>query len=270
MINEYPNGIAHLLGSQKIMHLSIDDTISLFSDLTANSGLYASIFDQATLAFFKHLHDVYGAVISCYVFNTDGKFTLSDTPGIFRKEFMKNKDWLKFGFHSLNHENYAATTADKAKRDYDTVISQLIRITGSCECIDRIVRLHNFAGNRESLLAMKNTSCGILGLLCADDTRKSYFLDEATSLFIYNRNRYDDPSSQLMFFPTNLRMESVADLDARLSELGKTPWENESRDLILFTHESQLNSATKSKLEKCCQFAIENGYAFAFPMTARI
>lgn len=263
---ENPTAHATSHGTPNIMHISIDDTIKLFSDLTANAGVFTSLFDHEMLACFRKLHNSYGAVFSCYVFSTDGSFSLCRTTDQFKSEFTENKGWLKFGFHARSTDNYAATTALEAKSDYDTVINQLIRITGSQACIDRVVRLHNFAGNLESMLAMKNTSCGILGLLCADDPRNSYYLNAAASQFVYMNNRYHDASAQLTFFPTSLRMESVSDLDARLMDLEKTYQAKKTHDLIIFSHESQLNVETKTKLEKCCRHACEHGYTFAFPM----
>ena len=50
------------------IHFSIDDSNSIFEDLTKNEDKYKTVFDQPYLKFVKGLHDKYGAVFSFYLF----------------------------------------------------------------------------------------------------------------------------------------------------------------------------------------------------------
>ena len=69
---------------QKI-HCSVDDTLWIFKDLTEHKE-YVSIFENPILNKIKVLQDVGLGYI---------KFT---------KEFEKNADWLKFGFHGYGFD----------------------------------------------------------------------------------------------------------------------------------------------------------------------
>ena len=91
---------------QKI-HCSVDDTLWIFKDLTEHKE-YVSIFENPILNKIKELHLKFGAVFTCYCFfNAWYNFTLADATDRFTKEFEKNADWLKFGFHRLHHGDAA-------------------------------------------------------------------------------------------------------------------------------------------------------------------
>ena len=256
-----------IINKNKFIHVSLDDFISAFEDISKNENKYSSIFDNNTFSYLKMLNDKYGAVISCYTYyeSDDKKFNLSQCTDKFAKEFEENSDWLKFGFHTYNgSKNYEKTTSEEAKSDYDKVLSELLRITGSRKCIDTVVRLQNFAGNEDSIQAMINAENGIEGVLGADDKRRSYYLDDEKNSYLYTYDYYED--NNLEFFRTDLRMELIDDIDKSLAELNTN--ELEKKDiLIIFTHEWQLpNEEIKEKLEKCCEFAKNNGYKFDYPM----
>ncbi len=230
--------------------------------------IHSSIFDNPTFSYFRELHNKYGIVVSCYCYyyddNTD--FKLSDCTTKFQKEFQENSDWLKFGFHSKNGKsNYENTTSDVAKTDYNNVIKALYNITGDYGCIDRIVRLQNFAGNIDSVKAMRDSEHGIIGLLGPDDVRKSYYLSERESKTLYENDTLNDTANNIRFFNTDLRMESVPNIEKKLYSIRNKEYENKSKILVIFTHEWQLGKKSiKYNLEKCCKFAIDQGYHFSF------
>lgn len=119
-------------------HISVDDTISLFKDLTIHENEYTSIFENSTLKYFKSLHDKYGAKVSFYVFYSwddlsKGGFSLRDVTDKFAKEFSENADWLKFGFHAMSAQSYQTTDIELQKEYYDAVINELLRITGGTQ-----------------------------------------------------------------------------------------------------------------------------------------
>ena len=79
-------------------HFSIDDSNSIFEDLTKNNETYRSIFDCEILSFLKKLHDTFGITVSFYLFyswdTTDtNRFNLSESTGAFKEEFEKNSNW---------------------------------------------------------------------------------------------------------------------------------------------------------------------------------
>lgn len=63
-------------------------------------------------------------------------------------------------------------------------------------------------------------------------------------------------------------MELIENIDEALNELKTNEDLVDNKDiLIIFTHEWQLTKEDiKIKLEKCCEFAKNNGYEFDYPM----
>lgn len=258
-----------IINSQKFMHISLDDFIEAFKDISINKDKYNSIFENETFKLLRKMHEKYGAVFSCYTYyeNDTSDFNLSMCTDKYKDEFFNNKEWLKFGFHSYNgSENYENTSGEKAKSDYGLFIKELLRITGSEESIDRVIRLQNFAGNDESIIQIRNADYGIKGLLGADDKRRTYNLDNNENSYLYLYDYYED--SGLYYFRTDLRLENTEDIEKVLDEFEQNKKFKEKNEiLIVFTHEWQLtNSDIKEKLEKCCKFANNSGYCFDYPM----
>lgn len=270
-ISNINNNIADInkkLKNNKYMHLSFDDTIEIFKDLTNNASTYTSIFDNEILKWYKSLHDQYGVVISCYCFNNHSDFKIENTTSKFKDEFKANKDWLKFGHHFEDASgNYATGTAESASASYSKFVNAIYNITGCCECIDRVPRLHNFAGNTESLIAMRDCNCGITGVLGADDTRKNYDLNDADMAYVLKHEKVYDTNTKLTIFTTDIRIENITDINATLTNLSSVNYFNKVHDLIVFTHEWKLTDSTiKANIIKIIEFALVNNYEFDYPM----
>ena len=245
------------------MHFSLDDTIQIFSDLTNKKNVYKSIFENPTLAYLYELHKEYGIVVSCYVYLEDETFKLEKTTDVFSSQFSENAHWLKFGFHARDYKsNYGEKSVLEAKNDYDDCIRELLRITGNENCIDRVPRLHYFAGNFENSIIMRDTQLGILGLLSADDDRDSYWFKRTdnSDYPLDNRDSYTDSQIELIIFPTDLRMETKENFSEKL--------ENSDDDvLIIFTHEILLeDSDIKERIKQSIEYSYKRGYLFDFPM----
>jgi hypothetical protein len=260
---------SQLGATTKFMHMSADDIITIFEDLTTNAATYTSIFNNGILAFLKSMHDTYGMVFSGYCFYQNATFNLSQCTNKFANEFSQNSNWLKFGFHSLDTKNYSNETAANAKLDYETTMTELFRVLGSWECIDKVPRLHNYAGNLVSVNEFKNTSkFGIIGLLSAEDVRTSYYQTAAQRDFLQTHDRLFDSSTGLTFFSTDIRLEDVTNVSTELANRkASITYADRMNDLVIFTHEYLLNDQTiRTKIEQCCQFAVANGYRFDYPM----
>ena len=250
LLDHIQNGIVSL-NATKYSHFSLDDFYLAFQDLTTNADTYTSIFDNETFAWLKELHEATGATISCYCFYQDAAtptFTLDDVPTKYATEFQANKDWLRFGFHALYQGiNYASATAETAKAAYETTITALVKITGSTQCIDRMPRLHNFAGSLEACQGMRDALCGAKGFLAAisasDGTaRQSYYLDETLNSYIFIHDYLYDVTNQLHFVRTQdggmVYKTSNLIKDINYALLGTY--------VEFFTHENQLTTGTKS------------------------
>lgn len=248
----------NFFSKDKKVIISIDDTIELFKDLTENASTYDSIFDNKLLNYFKSLHDEYGFLVTMYVFYDYGGFKLSNANDKYKDEFISNSDWLKFGFHAYNDKsNYGNSSAEQAKQEYETVINELIRICGK-DSIDTNVRLHLYAGNLESVMAMKNTNFGITGLYTAEDDRQNYYFDNNLNDEISKKEIL--LNNDLLFIHTDYRLENINNFNQIFANNNLN-----NNYLTIFTHEWQFKEKlTYHQLKQVCELAINNNYSFTF------
>lgn len=245
---------------QNIFNLSFDDTIIIFEDIYEND--YNSIFDNQTLNWYRQLHRDYGVVISCYVYYEDGEFNLSQVPDKYKDEFVKNSSWLRFGFHTLNGET--DYKRGKITDDYIKTINQLERIVGK-QSIDNVIRLQMFQGSYKAIKELSQLEDEpVKGLLTADDKRQSYYLNKDNSKYIYCHDEYYDSDANIHFFSTDFRTEDVENINSKLRELSTDSWNNQTGDLVIFSHEWALSMENKEKIEKMCRYAHKYGYKFVF------
>ena len=252
-------------------HLSFDDVQYCMIDLKNHANDYDSIFDNPFFAMLKNLHDVYGTVVSLYLFLTNSEGGISAYPTTFASEFAENADWLKFGIHQ-GSTNYANTSAETALSDYNTFTSNIVNIGGTVDIIDRCPRLGNFAGNLNSMLAMRDADGGIVGLLSAYDTRDSYYLSSADSTYLYNHGKLVDSTNHLTFFRT-IKTFEVANPSTELPKLQTLAGMNGAPYGIIMMHEYavynsdfELVDAMKTRLEYACAWIVNHGYMWDYPM----
>lgn len=256
--DNYKEGVST---GKNIFSLSFDDTILIFEDISSKN--YDSIFENATLAWYKDLHSKYGVTVSCFVYYEDGDFNLSDVTERYRDEFEKNSNWLRFGFHTVDKDtNYQ--TRNNLVSDYEKTVQQLKRIVGS-NAIDNVIRLQNFQGTYAEISQLaKLDDESIKGLLTADDMHQSYYLSSKANSYIYAQDELYDEDTGLYFFSTDFRTEYVDNMGSKLNELQKDCWNNQTGDLVVFSHEWALSMENKAKIEKICKYACDKGYRFEF------
>lgn len=254
-----------IVNNSKFAHISIDDFILAFKDITEND--YNSIFENNTFKELKRLHDLYGVVITCYSFYSDSKgFDLSKCTSKFKNEFSENADWLKFAFHSNDGlRDYGYLPSFVIENDYNKVNKELLRITGTYESIDKIIRLQGYYGNKENIIKIKENQFGIMGLLSAEDKRKNYYLDNNQNSYLYEYDYYYEDN--INFFKTDIRLEKIKDVDISFNELIEDEKNNEI--IIIFTHEWELyqkENKVINNLDKLCEKIKNSGYVFDYPM----
>lgn len=244
--------------SDKIFNFTIDDTIDCFADIS--DGAYDSIFENYFFEYLRNVHNKYGITVTCYVFYESGDFNLSMCTDKYREEFERNADWLRFGFHSLNGE-----TSYENKYiidDYEKTISELSRIVGN-NAIDNVIRLQSFKGGKRQVQALQRSNIeSVKALLTSDDNRISYCLDDEENSYIYSHDRYQN--EDMCYISTDLRLEYINDICNKINEFRTSSWCNQLDYLVVFTHEKRLDASNKDKLEKICEYAMDNGYDFVF------
>lgn len=257
------NNSLNLKNSSLYIHMSFDDVTLCINNLINNS--YNSLFDEP---FFKHLksnHDNYGFVYSLYVYNIE---QLENVPTKFKNEFFNASNWLKFGLHAHGaRDNYQFASYSQAKSDWEFFVTQILRLTGTPNAIDRMPRLANFQGSYGALCAMRNSRYGAMGFLSADDIRSSYSMTPYETQQLNNNLTYFNKFLGLYYIKTNYRIENDENIIAYLTNA----WQNNSgfNHYIIFTHEYQIyNGQAITKdfyLHNVGQFAIDNNVPFDFP-----
>lgn len=266
------------------IHISFDDVEYCIQNIINNKDSFTSIFQDAFFNFLKELHETYGAVFSLYIYKIS---QLSNFPDKFKSEFIANSKWLKFGLHEKTTDSYETATSTKGKEDWDFFITEMYRITGGLNSIDRIPRLNMFKGSKESLLAMRDCDCGALGFLSADDSRDTYYLNETQREYLRTHDKLEDITNGLVFYSTDMRLDwfnsDFSSTNEYNTPVKTTPYEelvyryNQPSmgdcysSLIVFTHEWELYGTSytlnskKSRVEDVCKFGVDYGYAFDYP-----
>lgn len=248
-----------IITQQKQAHISIDDTIEIFEDLTKNEFNYNSIFDNTTLNFFKKLHEKYNVKVSFYCFYQQNEFSLKQCTDKFKDEFEKNSDWLRFGFHSYDSgTDYTKLDKEKAKEQYEEFIKELKRIVSS-KSITRVVRLDRFRAKKDTIYAFSQTEFGIKGLLGADTIdRDNYYLSDSQNNELFEKGSYYDEELKVKIHTTDIRIENINDIEVTLER------NLNDKFLVIFTHEWLLNEDDmKNKLIEICEILQKNKIKFS-------
>lgn len=239
----------------KLFHISIDDFYEALADITTNSASYSSIFDNATFAFLKQMHDSYNTTISCLCF-TLTTFDISNTTTKFKSEFIANAHWLKFGFHGRDASTfYDVVPLSQFNADYDKFLAAVASFAGT-ENLVKTTRLSSYTGS--ALVVAELVSRGVINILAAHDLRLAYDLTDAETRDIAFRNVI--LKNDMNYVRSNILLEgtSVSSLPDVLLEYYDQPI------TAVFTHEYELTSLNvTSRFELACKFAADNGYVQA-------
>lgn len=233
--------------TKKTIHISMDDVIEVFRDLTLHEKIYKSIWENPVLGTLKEQHDLYGAIFSLYVYFENDTYSIDKTTEKFRKEFEENAIWLKFGFHAYSEQrDYCTENEDLLYVDYCKTIEELERIVGR-KAIDHVVRFHRFVAGRNAIGKLK----GLLdGLLTADDERISYDLPGEVCREINKYGHYIDTYG-IHYIKTDIRLEWIE--DSALSVIDRFV-SSEREHIEIFSHEwCWLEPEIKNRLCILCE-----------------
>lgn len=221
---------------EKQIHFSVDDTFGCFKWLTKNRDNVKTIFDSYVFQFAKEIYNKYGIRTSFYCMYTDGEFSLTDVPEQWKKEFLENKDWMKFGFHAFDDQSrYCETDEARIASDYGASVSSLKRICGE-ECITNKIRLHYFSASDVAVRYLVKQ--GIKSLLCADDNRGSYDLSPTEEKIMRIEGRYFSEKRNCEYIPTDVRVENISDIEGVVEKISCLP----GNQVEIFTHERFLRT----------------------------
>ncbi len=248
------------------MHLSLDDTLFAFRNLTYDD--YDSLFDEGYFGALKGLHDEYGAVFSLYTYNT----VLEGVPDKYAEEFKANASWLKLGLHSNDHSYRMGTeTYENGLAYWNEFVGHVERICGTTDVIDRMPRLEFYDGSKDCVLGMKEAKCGALGFLTRGYNTKAYYYGDQAAEYLSKNDYARDEGNGFLFLSTDMQLEETPDPYAELSKrMSDKAFKNKSSSMIIYSHEYYIYNGDSKKtefdlLESCCKFAKDKGIAFGYP-----
>ena len=265
--------------SVEYMHISVDDTVHCFENLADNS--YQSLFDEPFFNKLKILHDEYGAKFSLYTYTS----VLEKVSDKYKSEFTASAGWLKVGFHSISYGFILKdATYSQGLQYWNDFVSNVERVCGSVDSLDRLPRLEHFSGSHQALLGMRDANCGAKGFLSADDNRLSYYFDSEMMENLYDSDYLKDEDNKLLFLSTDFRIDwfynftsnnkykapkkgSVYDELVYRNEEGS--FKKSLKSLIVFMHEwlvydgSSVNAKFDS-VKDACEFADKYNIGFDF------
>lgn len=238
-------GLNHYMNLYKFKNIeyvnfSIDDTIEVFYDLYINESKYKSIFDNELLLYLKKLHNQYGAKFTLYIFNQKKDFDISQMSSNYKDEFIKNSNWLKFGFHGYNQNS--DYSQQPIQNDFQNTMSILEKIVGT-ECINYTIRLPFFKAKLEYINNISYKDNRINRFLGADNiNRDDYYLNTEQNLELFQKDILYDEKNDFVFYNTDFRIENFSYNTWNLDIY-------QDNTLIIFTHENKINNINKKKID---------------------
>lgn len=250
------------------LHLSVDDVLNSVADLFEDD--YRSIWEHRHFGHMRSMQERYGAVFSLYCFYRSGDWDLSLVDARFNSELADASSWLRWGFHGLDKgtDYGSGVSPQEASRHYRQAITALTRLAGETS-LDRLPRIHWFAGTRSAVRAWRDAPFGIYGLLTADDARESvYYIQEPQRSWLAGGEELYDEDEGLLLMPTDVRLERESDPVAVL-EKRLRKGQRSRHALSVFTHEQHLDSPeVQARTEQVCRWAAERGLEMGFPADA--
>ena len=256
--------------------LSLDDNIWFLKDISENSSIYTSIFQNPYLGFLKGVHDAYQTKIHINIYyKTDG-FDLSGMTDRYKNEWIGNSDWLRLSFHALANDPdkpYLSSGYNEVRKDCEMVNEQIRRFAGA-ELMGPVTTLHWGEATVEGCRALKDSGYTALAGYFdfeGDDPVVSYYLDRAMTQHLSDRFIWRDNKEEIIFKKIGIVLNSheldriVPILDA----LKEDPHKSGFMDLMIheqyfYPYYIDYQPDFRQKVLTAVNWASDNGYKPAF------
>lgn len=276
----------------KFCWLDYDDTYAGFAWLTANPTA-DSIFDAPTFAWFKLLHDTYGAILMCPVFYESGAFNLSQIPATWKNEFEQNSHWLRFTFHSratnytypdpslgsswTNASYYAGGTSRDQSADFIEMHNEMVRFAGKAWW-PRIIVAHVINGRAvdmaeiETFLGYRPVWVSFPAIIWHAWNFDYYFSSSTSPGFrsaISSTGYYQDTvRDNRLFIPSTVYPDYGFDDDTFetfSAQLATVAAARRNMFCVLSHEYYSVNGTVQQFYEDACSWLNSNGYTWRFP-----
>ena len=228
------------------LHISLDDVKGIFKALINNG--FDSIFDTRTLSYLKYLHDKYGVSFNLFCTYCQEEYSLARVSEKYAREFKENSGWLDLCFHCFEEmDDYIHMEEDAFLNKYDAFMRERVRLTGKTTDVE-ILRIHRFGANESICNCLRKR--GVRNLLCSDDLRKNYYLDDKENTILHKEYYYYDSKKDISFYKSCTRLEDAENI---LDEIER--YKDLRIDVIpVFTHEWVMDREdVRQKLADICK-----------------
>ncbi len=263
-------------GSKKRYRFSVDDNIQFLKDLGLNPERYPSLFDHWYMAFWREMHETYGAKIHLNIYyQTDG-FDLTQMPDAWKEEWHANAHWLHLTCHALQDKPdrpYRNASYAQLAHDYDLVSGHIRRFAGN-EVIGNTTTVHWAECPRDGVRALRDRGIeNLVGIFDVQDgvCNTGYYLTPEQCDYCNSRPAWHDHDSGVNFIPCAVVVNSLSPegIVARLETRAQSPHTGELVELLI--HEQYFREELhyyqpdiKDKVHAALAWVTDNGYEPVF------
>jgi len=225
--------------SYKRYRFSIDDNVLFLRDLAEQQP--ASLFDHWYLAFWREMHERFGAKIHINIYYQCPGFILPEMHDKWREEWAANAGWLHLSFHALQNEPswiYRNAPGRRLTRDWELVMDEIYRFATPAVTGDTTT-VHWAEATQEGVEALY--ARGIRKLIALPGfhpdgaPRTSYHLDRAQVAHLRERDAWRDPATGMIFVACDevVNSYSVEDVPKILDQQEQSPHTCELIELLI-------------------------------------
>jgi len=266
-------------GSRPRYRFSVDDNVEFLKDLGTRPEDYPSLFDHWYLAFWRRMHQGFGAKIhlNIYYQTVEQDFTLVQLPQKWSEEWHASADWLRLTFHALQDmpaRIYKDATYDQIARDFDLVVSEIKRFAGA-SLLSRATTVHWAEAPKDACRALYDRGIRVLiGLFDrppGGELTTGYYLPEATKDHVAARDCWHDPETHLTFVTCDAVVNGLAldQINAHLDNQAASPHTGELIELLI--HEQYFRKEfaycqpdVQDKVIRALEWVTKRGYEPVF------
>ena len=256
--------------------VSTDDNIRFLRDIALNADRYRSIFDNPYLAFWRRMHQKFGAKIHHNIYYEMPGFNLSMMPAKFKSEWRQNASWMRLTFHARANDPdrpYIHASPEQILEDYRLVTSQIERFAGP-EVLSRFTTIHWGEATAAAVAALRRE--GVLGLagyfyLTRDIPAVHYHVSLEETLNLSRRDYWKDTKLDVLLIRHDIVINNVRleEIPAYLEKVAADPRQAEVMELMI--HEPYFYPDYRAylpdfaeRVERAIEFVHRRGYRPVF------
>ncbi len=266
-------------GSRKRYRFSSDDNIQFLKDLGTQPDRYPSLFDHWYLAFWRRMHETFGAKIHINIYYQTEGFDLTQMPAKWKEEWQENSDWLHLTFHALQdtpNEPYRNASYSQMAHDFDLVTGHIRRFAGN-EVLSRATTVHFAEATkeacREACRALHDRGIErLMAMFSSPEEVHAYYLSDEVIRHAAQRDAWYDAETDLIFIDCDAVVNTLAveEIVPHLERKAADPHTGELIELLI--HEQYFREDLPglyqpditAKVETALRWVTDNGYEPVF------